>query len=382
MQSTMKIEKNNQVIKISGLVPGMEISGISRDFNDFKFQLKDTVRVELDLAGLPASDPGIAVLLKSIETLSAEKKFSVGLLNLSDELQAMLKKSGIGKDGSYTDIGAKSKGPVSIFITLGSAAYKFCSDIKSIVGFSGSIMIVIFKMIKNPRKIPLQETLYYIDKTGVDAVPIVSLICFLMGMILGFQGITQMKRFGIDIYVADLVGLGIVRELGPLMVAMICTGRAGSAFAAEIGTMKVSEEIDALTTMGIKPERVLVMPKIMALLIAMPLLTIIGDIIGIIGGTVVSILASDITFSAFYGRTLQAIEPANVFESLLKSIIFAVLIASVGCLRGMEAQNDAKGVGRATTSSVVSGIFLIVIADALVTFIYPLLVFYITGMQY
>ncbi len=378
----IKIEKNNQIIKVSGLNSGMEISGINRVFNDLRSSLKDTVRVEFDLDGMSASDPGVAVLLKSVVTLSAEKNFSVGLLNLNDELQAVLEKSGIGKDGSYTDIGAKSKGPVSIFLTLGAAAYKFCSDIKSIVGFSGSILIAVFKMIKNPRKIPLQETLYYIDKTGVDAVPIVSLICFLMGMILGFQGITQMKRFGIDIYVADLVGLGIVRELGPLMVAMICTGRAGSAFAAEIGTMKVSEEIDALTTMGIKPERILVVPKIMALFIAMPLLTIIGDIIGILGGTLVSIMASDITFSAFYGRTLQAIEPANIFESLLKSVIFAVLIASVGCLRGMEAQNDAKGVGRATTSSVVSGIFLIVIADALVTFIYPLLVFYITGIPY
>ncbi|MHB9138827.1 MAG: ABC transporter permease, partial [Victivallaceae bacterium] len=133
---------------------------------------------------------------------------------------------------------------------------------------------------------------------------------------------------------------------------------------------------------GIKPERILVVPKITALIIAMPLLTIIGDIVGIIGGTVVSLLASDITFSAFCNRTLQAIVPANVFESLLKSIVFAVLIASVGCLRGMEAQNDAKGVGRATTSSVVSGIFLIVIADALVTFTYPMLVLYITGMPY
>jgi phospholipid/cholesterol/gamma-HCH transport system permease protein len=378
----MKIEKNNQIIKISGLIPGMEISGINRIFSDFKSQLKGAARVELDLGGLPASDPGIIVLLKSIVALSSEKGFPVGLLNSSDELQAALEKTGIGKDGSYADIGVKSKDTASIFVTLGAAAYKFCGDIKSIIGFSGSIMIVIYKMIKNPRKIPVQETLYYIDKTGVDAVPIVALICFLMGMILGFQGITQMKRFGIDIYVADLVGLGIVRELGPLMVAMICTGRAGSAFAAEIGTMKVSEEIDALTTMGIKPERILVMPKIMALLIAMPLLTIIGDIIGVIGGIVVALLASDITFSAFYGRTMQAIAPANLFESLLKSIIFAALIASVGCLRGMEAQNDAKGVGRATTSSVVSGIFLIVIADALVTFIYPLLIFYITGMPY
>ena len=378
----MNIETDKQLIKVTGLSSGMELREINQIFNNLKSRLKDSMRVEFDLDGLPASDPGIIILLKSIVTLSVENRFSVSFLNLNEDLQALLEKSGIGKDGSYIDINAKNKDPVSIFITLGNAAYKFCSDIKNIIGFSGSVLIVIFKIIKNPRKIPLQETLYYIDKTGVDAVPIVSLICFLMGMILGFQGITQMKRFGIDIYVADLVGLGIVRELGPLMVAMICTGRAGSAFAAEIGTMKVSEEIDALTTMGIKPERILVIPKITALIIAMPLLTIIGDIVGIIGGTVVSLLASDITFSAFSNRTLQAIVPANVFESLLKSIVFAVLIASVGCLRGMEAQNDAKGVGRATTSSVVSGIFLIVIADALVTFTYPLLVLYITGIPY
>ncbi len=378
----MNIETDKQLIKVTGLSSGMELREINQIFNNLKSRLKDSMRVEFDLDGLPASDPGIIILLKSIVTLSVENRFSVSFLNLNKDLQALLEKSGIGKDGSYIDINAKNKDPVSIFITLGNAAYKFCSDIKNIIGFSGSVLIVIFKIIKNPRKIPLQETLYYIDKTGVDAVPIVSLICFLMGMILGFQGITQMKRFGIDIYVADLVGLGIVRELGPLMVAMICTGRAGSAFAAEIGTMKVSEEIDALTTMGIKPERILVIPKITALIIAMPLLTIIGDIVGIIGGTVVSLLASDITFSAFSNRTLQAIVPANVFESLLKSIVFAVLIASVGCLRGMEAQNDAKGVGRATTSSVVSGIFLIVIADALVTFTYPLLVLYITGIPY
>jgi len=378
----MNIETNNQLIKVTGLTSGMELREINQIFNGLKFQLKESMRVEFDLGGASSSDPGLIILLKSIVTLSAEKRFSVGFLNLSDELQALLEKSGIGKDGSYTDINAKSKGPASIFLTLGAAAYKFFDDIKSIIGFSGSVLIVIGKIIRNPRKIPVQETLYYLDKTGVDAVPIVSLICFLMGMILGFQGITQMKRFGIDIYVADLVGLGIVRELGPLMVAMICTGRAGSAFAAEIGTMKVSEEIDALTTMGIKPERILVVPKIMALIVAMPLLTIIGDIVGIIGGTVVSLLASDISFSAFCNRTLQAIVPANVFESLLKSIVFAVLIASIGCLRGMEAQNDAKGVGRATTSSVVSGIFMIVIADALVTFTYPMLVLYITGMPY
>jgi len=192
-----------------------------------------------------------------------------------------------------------------------------------------------------------------------------------MGVILAYQGIAQLSLFGLEEFVANLVGLSIVRELGPLMVAIICTGRAGSAFAAELGTMKVNEELDAMTTMGLKPVYVLVMPKLLGLLIVMPMLTVIGDFVGVLGGGLITACTSQITFYQYIHKVIEVMIPANVFESLTKSVVFAFLVAAIGCFRGLEADNDAKGVGNATTSSVVSGIFLIILADTALTFIYP-----------
>jgi len=191
-----------------------------------------------------------------------------------------------------------------------------------------------------------------------------------MGGILAYQGSVQMGRFGLSIFVANLVGLSITKELGALMVAMICIGRAGSAFAAEIGTMKVSEEIDAMSTMGLHTTRFLVMPKLIALVVVMPMLTIIGDVTGVIGGMFVGVMKSGVTIQQYYGNTIQAIDFASVMEGVIKSIVFAILIAGIGCLKGYKADNDAKGVGKAATSAVVGGIFLIVIADALLTAIF------------
>jgi phospholipid/cholesterol/gamma-HCH transport system permease protein len=209
------------------------------------------------------------------------------------------------------------------------------------------------------------------DKSGADGVPIVMMICFLMGLILAFQGIAQMGKFGLQIYVADLVGLAIVRELGPLLVAMICIGRAGSAYAAELGTMNVSEEIDAMNTMGLKPARFLVIPKIIALTLVVPMLVLIGDISGIVGGVIIGVSTSDISLTEYMNRTLESLIPWNIGETLIKGFIFAVIIAAVGCFRGFEADKDAKGVGKAATSSVVSGIFLVIVADFFVTFFLP-----------
>ena len=166
--------------------------------------------------------------------------------------------------------------------------------------------------------------------------------------------------------------MSIVRELGPLMVAIICAGRAGSAFAAELGTMKVNEELDAFSTMGLNPQNILMIPKIVALMCVMPLLTIIGNVVGIIGGGFTATLLTDITASEFTGRVLDYLVPANIGESLTKSVVFAFLIAVISCFRGFNADNDAKGVGNAATSAVVSSIFLVVIADALITIIYPM----------
>jgi len=252
----------------------------------------------------------------------------------------------------------------------GEASLKFWKDIINILAIIGEIAEASWFAVRNPRRIRWRETLFYMDICGADALPISCMICYLMGLILGFQASLQMHKFGTDLYVADMVGLSIVKELGPLMVAMICTGRAGSAFAAEISTMKVSEEIDAMVTMGFNPSRFLIIPKLLALVLVMPVLTVFGNVLGIIGGMTVGVFSLGLPVVTYFNRTVLVITPRCFSEGLIKSAVFAILIAAVGCLRGLEAKNDTHGVGSAATSAVVSGIFLVIIADTLMTYLF------------
>ena len=250
---------------------------------------------------------------------------------------------------------------------IGESVLKFFKDIYSALLITGESVAALWHAIKNPKKIRWRETLYYMDSCGADAVPIVSVLCFIMGLIIAIQSALQLKKYGGDIFVADAVGYSIIKELAPFMVAIICTGRAGSAFAAEIGTMKVSEEIDAIYTMGLEPSRFLIVPKIIALTIVMPLLTIVGNLAGLLGGLLVAVVQLQISFSAYYNRTFTILLPRHFAEGLVKSLTFAFIIAIIGCWKGLESGNDAQGVGRAATSAVVTSIFLIVIADFAIT---------------
>ncbi|MDR0932774.1 MAG: ABC transporter permease [Victivallales bacterium] len=211
---------------------------------------------------------------------------------------------------------------------------------------------------------------YYLDLCGVQALPIVLLICLLMGMVMAINGQIQLSKFGQELLVADAVGLVVVKELGPLMVALVMTGWAGSAFAAEIGTMKLDEQICALETMGIRPESFLVFPKLSAMLLSMPLLTIFGNVAGILGGMLVGITIMKITPVAYWTRTLEAINITTFVLGVLKSFPFAILVTFAGCFCGFNAANNSQGVGRGATKAVVSSIFLIVVADVIITVLY------------
>jgi len=189
-------------------------------------------------------------------------------------------------------------------------------------------------------------------------------------LITAFQAAVQLKQFGADIYVANLVGLSIVRELGPLMTAIIAAGRSGAAFAAEIGTMKVSDEVDALVTMGFDRTRFLVTPKIVALLFMLPCLTLYSDFVGIIGGLFVAATVLNLPAQVYLRQLNWAVTTWDVYSGLIKTFAFAILIAGVGCLRGFQAQTGAESVGRITTSAIVAGIFLIIITDAIFTVIF------------
>lgn len=379
----ISIKQENKRLAISGFPEnGMSVNEVQEAFEIVKKDFGHSVSsISIDLGNVRHSDYAVFAFLKACGELCLGQNTRIEFTNADEKLTGILTGMGFQPDGIYSPEQVRTVEAQTAIISVGKNFMHLLDDFRKLLDFAYELFLTIIYFIKKPREINYKEMFYYIDQTGANAVPIVTLICFLIGVILAFQGISQMKVFGLQIYVADLVGLAIVRELGPLMVAMICTGRAGSAFAAELGTMKVSEEIDAIKTMGLKPVRVLIIPKILGLMIVMPMLIILGDFIGIIGGGVMTSLVSDISLEAYINRVLQSVIIANVFESIVKGIVFAFLVAAIGCFRGLECENDAKGVGHATTSSVVSGIFLIIIADTAITLIYPSIV-HLFGVNY
>ena len=238
--------------------------------------------------------------------------------------------------------------------------------------FLGGVTMVLPQIFK-PRGVRRRELYYDLDLCGVRSLVIVIMISMLMGAVLAIQSALQLRKFGTEIFVIDLVGFAVLKEFGPLMVAMVAIGRAGSAFAAEIGTMKVNEEISALQTLGIRPEAFLVLPKLLAMLLALPILpilTIIGDLAGLLGGMFVGVSYLGLTAEVYTERTFAVLNNITFLLGVLKSIPFAVLITLAGCYCGFTATGDALGVGRGATKAVVLSIFLVVIADAVMSVLY------------
>ena len=240
-------------------------------------------------------------------------------------------------------------------------------ELYQFLDFLGNTVIALVEALRHPFKIRWRETFYYLEQCGVKSLPIVLIICFLLGTILAFQGALQLAQFGTQIFIVDLVGWSVLMELGPVMVAIIATGRAGSAFAAEIGTMIVDEEVNALNTMGISVARFLVIPKLIALSVAMPLLTCFGNIAALFGGLCIGVTVGDVPMAAYVTRTFNVLTPDAFLFGVGKSLIFAVIIALVGCFRGLQSTMDAQGVGRSATNAVVTSIFAVVISDAIIT---------------
>ena len=204
-------------------------------------------------------------------------------------------------------------------------------------------------------------------RMGVDSLPIVGTISFFVGLILAMQAAQQLEPFGATIYVADLVGVSITRELGPLLTAILVAGRCGSAITAEIGSMKVAEELDALKTMALDPVGFLVVPRTLAMMITLPCLTVIANLLGILGGMILAITTLDIPFIAYYNQSASALVLSDFLTGLCKSFVFALIIVLVGAYQGFNVEGGAEGVGKATTASVVSSIFLIILADLIFT---------------
>ncbi|MEN8259504.1 MAG: ABC transporter permease [Pseudomonadota bacterium] len=249
------------------------------------------------------------------------------------------------------------------------------ADAREVLVFTGEASLSVGRLLRGKARFRGRDLLMVIQECGPAALPIVTLISVLVGLILAFVGSMQLRIFGAEIFVANLVGLGMAREMGAMMTAVIMAGRTGAAFAAQLGTMEVNEEIDAYKTMGIPPMDFLVLPRMLALIVMMPLLCLYADFMGILGGLLVSVGMLDLSFIEYYVQTKGAISLGDFTAGLVKSAVFGVMVAMTGCLHGLKCGRSASAVGDAATAAVVSGIVSIVVSDALLTIMYDILGF-------
>jgi phospholipid/cholesterol/gamma-HCH transport system permease protein len=252
---------------------------------------------------------------------------------------------------------------------VGKATVTVWDNICSQISFLGELVVALVYAIGHPHRIRWKDAFLIAETAGVNALPIIALISFLIGLIMAFQAAIPMRQFGAEIFVADLIALSTLRELGPLMAAIVMAGRTSSAFAAELGTMKVNEEIDAMTTMGLDPVRFLVVTRVLAILVMMPLLTIFSNLLGIMGGSVV-LLSLGYPLTTYIDRIIFAADYIDLLGGLLKSLAFGLIVAGIGCSRGLQTKTGASAVGVSTTKAVVSGFILIILTDGLFSVVY------------
>lgn len=248
---------------------------------------------------------------------------------------------------------------------LGAAVLRFFRRTRDLLGFVGRVLTTLNAMLLGPRKLRLTATVHHMEQTGLDAVPIVFLLSFAIGAVVAFLGTTVLRDFGAEVYSVELVSFSVLREFGVILTAILVAGRSGSAFTAQIGSMKSREEIDAILTLGLDPVELLVVPRLFALVVMLPVLTFIAMFAGILGGGIVTCWALDLTSAMFVSRLRETMQLRHFFTGISKAPFFAFIITVVGCLEGLKVEGSAESVGRHTTSSVVQSIFLVILVDAL-----------------
>lgn len=313
----------------------------------------------VDGGGLTALDTAGAWLLHRVSARLRQTGATVVVQGLRDEHAALL-----ALIDAQPDVAPSAAPRRALLERLGQASVSGVQQILLFLAFAGESAVALLNSVKHPRRIRVRELLRNIELAGFDALPITGLLSFLMGVVIAYQGATQLARYGANIFIADLVGLSMLRELSPLLTAIVVAGRSGSAYTAQIGTMKVTEEIDALRTIGIAPMELLVLPKMLALVIVLPLLTVYTDIVGVLGGMVIAQTHLAVNFSDFLERLSDAITLSDFLIGIGKAPVFAAIIALVGCYQGFCVGGSADSVGRQTTVSVVQAIFLVIVTDA------------------
>lgn len=319
--------------------------------------------VLIDLSSVVYFDSSGLAILTDVKEVCQQFHNELQLVDLPPKVRALL------GDHSLQELASKGilepRRQPNLLVQIGEGIENLHTTCKDILVFVGAAIEGLSRDIAKPSKARWDSLPRLFERCGTDATPIVVLLSFLMGCIMAFQSAIQLRKFGANIFVADLVGLSIVLEMGPLLTSLIVAGRSGAAFAAQLGTMRVTEEIDALTVMGIDPMRYLVSPRIVAVAICLPCLTLIADLAGILGGCLVANFSLDITPTGYFNQLHKVLEVTDVTKGLIKSFVFGIEVAMIGCLRGFQVRGGAEMVGLATTSAVVTCIFVITFSDAI-----------------
>ena len=323
--------------------------------------------LEFDTEALGEWDAGLVTTLINIQQSARANDIQVKDDNLPEGARKLIALAFAVKE---RDGARRTTAHRSFFSTMGTSAINAGRSATELVTFIGEAILSMGRLARGEANYRRSDLAQYIQEAGAEALPIVSLVSLLIGMIFAFVGVMQLQNFGAGIYTADLVAVAMVREMAPIMTAIIMAGRTGAAYAAQLGTMKVNEEIDALTTMGINTFDFLVLPRMIALIVMMPLLTLYASLMGIIGGTLVGLAMLDVSLIQYTVQTMDSFGLGSLFGGLFKCVIYGSLVALAGCQQGMACGGSAMAVGQATTKAVVMSIVLIVVAACILTIIY------------
>ncbi len=328
---------------------------------------KNFNKIIIDLSELKDIDTASAIMIYELIEFFEENK-SVKLLKASEEEERFI-------EFIYSSI-AKERGtpivikPLNFLERVGKYFISFFKDIWLFIIFIGEATISFFAYILHPDRIRVNSIVKGIENAGVNALPIIALTSFLVGVVVAYQSAVQLQKFGANIFIVDMIGISVTRELAPLITAIVVAGRSGSSYTAQIGAMKITRELDAMETMGFNLFEFIVLPRIIALMIAMPLMIFFADMMGILGGMVVSNYQIDISYTEFLKRLQNVLELKHFYIGMIKGPVFALLIASIGCFRGFQVKQNSESIGKYTTVSVVNSIFLVIACDALFSIIF------------
>jgi phospholipid/cholesterol/gamma-HCH transport system permease protein len=330
--------------------------------------------VTLDLAGIERLDTAGAWLLLRTEHALSARGNSVALANVRASFAPLIEQ--VRARGAVAPIPhpiPPHHTLIGFVARIGEITIMLSHRIYSMLGFGGLVSVTFAKLLRHPKRLRVIATLVQMEQTGLNAMPIVGLLSFLIGVVMAYQGADQLRRFGAEIYTVNLLGVAILRELGVLLSAIIIAGRSGSAFTAQIGTMQVNQEIDALRTMGLEPVEVLVMPRVFGLVLTLPLLVFYADAMGLLGGCLMTWATLGISIPGFLSQLRGAIGAWTLWVGVIKAPFFALIIAMVGCYEGFNVTGSAESVGRLTTQSVVEAIFVVIVADAAFSILFSVL---------